>query len=169
MTKKVPLIIFGSATDAVFVYPDFVTALKGNFIGGQMVTAKVAPILNLEKNLKTTSSSTSGSRLPKLIVGEPSGAAFERDVSDATHLSHEPLLRDPYEAKTVEVKKAHIYTLINCNIFMTCLNKEPFYFLGEKVQCSQSWTRCIFNEISASKYHCQLLQWRQNQREAGFC
>jgi len=77
----------------VFLYPDYKTAIVGSFLAGSMVET-------MEGEVKTVSMSG----VPRLEVEvKENDALYTRDISTSTHLSSDPLLRDPYEAKMVDV------------------------------------------------------------------
>ncbi len=98
-TKKVRTIFF-SGTKVVFIYPDFTTALQGQWEKGVMVKSRQVGIKSMTE-IEDTGMMT-------MEVTEPFGPVYERDVSDKKTLSKEPMLRDPYEKEMVEVKQSSI-------------------------------------------------------------
>jgi len=64
-----------------------------------MISARKTALLGLE---------LSQSALPRLIKGKSRGPVFKRDISDGSHMSFTPLMRDPHEERTVEVRKSSI-------------------------------------------------------------
>ncbi len=81
-----------------YLYPDFRTALVGNFTDGVMERAQAA-------RLKTVIDDR-GIKVP--IFSEPEGPAFKREISTYDRVTSEPMLRDPYENAMVEVKSSKV-------------------------------------------------------------
>ena len=90
-----------SEQTSLFVYPDLSTAISGEFqnngilISGREVSIKAA---TYDKN----------SNLLRLQVSEEFGPVFTSDIATDTELSQNPLQRDPYEMKYVEIAKSKI-------------------------------------------------------------
>ena len=90
---------YSSGSDLVFIYPDMKTAFRGSFDSkGQMINTKQVDIVG-QRDLEFGG-------LKELEFSKTFGPVFKSDVSTATHLSSEPLLRDPYEVKMVTVKSS---------------------------------------------------------------
>ncbi len=87
-----------------FIYPDFETVLLGRWDHGTMSEARQ---VRIESVSSSSRDGTSG-LLRRLSFSAPSGPAFRSDVSNRTRLSSDPLLRDPYEEKLVEVRESSI-------------------------------------------------------------
>lgn len=75
----------------VFLYPDLSTALQGNFVAGTMLSAREA-LVDSHRILPDGMMSVS-------VALSPSPEQYTTDPSTDLHLSSQPLLRDPYEAK----------------------------------------------------------------------
>ena len=86
---------------SLFVYPDVSTAISGEFkdngilISGREVSLKAA---TYDKN----------SNLLRLQISEEVGPEFTNDIATDTELSKNPLQRDPYEMKYVDIAKSEI-------------------------------------------------------------
>ena len=90
-----------SEQTSLFVYPDVSTAISGEFenngilISGREVSLKAA---TYDKN----------SNLLRLQISEEVGPEFTNDIATDTELSKNPLQRDPYEMKYVDIAKSEI-------------------------------------------------------------
>ena len=86
---------------SLFVYPDVSTAISGEFenngilISGREVSLKA---VTYDKN----------SNLLRLQISEEVGPEFTNDIATDTELSKNPLQRDPYEMKYVDIAKSEI-------------------------------------------------------------
>lgn len=83
-----------------FIYPDMETALYGKFEKGVMIDAK-------EVRVEDVTFFEDGTA-PRLSFAEATGPSFHFEESNTTHMGAEPLLRDPYEVKTVDVLTSNI-------------------------------------------------------------
>lgn len=81
-----------------YLYPDFRTALVGNFSDGIMETGKVA-------YLKTVIDDK-GIKVP--IFTEPQGTSYTREIATYDLISSTPLVPDPYENQMVHVKASRV-------------------------------------------------------------
>lgn len=85
----------------MFIYPDFSTAIYGKFhSNGVLISGSVkviGGITYLDKAL-----------LMELTILERSGQKVNSDISSDSHLSRNPLVRDPYESKYVDIRKSKI-------------------------------------------------------------
>ena len=92
--------IIHSDTETAYLYPDFKTALIGEFEETTLVRAQATSLAQVveENNLL----------IP--LFHEPSGAGpvYQRDVSTLAHLPSQPLLPDPYESQMVAVRKSSV-------------------------------------------------------------
>ena len=86
---------------SLFVYPDVSTAISGEFenngilISGREVSLKAS---TYDKN----------SNLLRLQISEEVGPEFTNDIATDTELSKNPLQRDPYEMKYVDIARSEI-------------------------------------------------------------
>ena len=91
-----------SGKDVIFIYPDFQTALVGTFEGGVMISAvegEIAGVICLE----------SGILEPRVqIIEDKRDVVYSYDPSSSEQISSQPLLRDPYESKRVEIRSSGI-------------------------------------------------------------
>ena len=81
-----------------FVYPDFCTAILGRFNNGVLVDGVSAVLadVNIKDDIAVAMWSVIGSPLPEMHVTH-----FKSTEEDA---GPQPLVRDPYESRTVEVR-----------------------------------------------------------------
>jgi len=84
-------------TSCLYIYPGNDTFLKGEFVGREMVGAKLATFNDKGHHLDPAS----------YDVMEHS-PTYRRDISTDVIISSEPMLRDPHEEKIVEIRKSTI-------------------------------------------------------------
>jgi len=77
-----------------YLYPDFKTAFVGTFVEGILEEAQEARLRSVVDDR--------GIKIPYFT--EPTGPVYRRDVSNYDHVTIDPLLPDPYESVTVEIK-----------------------------------------------------------------
>ena len=82
-----------SGDNIAFIYPDFKTAFVGVFENGVMISAKAASVEDIEI--------VDGIAEPTLITFASTPVSFCRSTKES--VGNEPLTRDPYESRTVEV------------------------------------------------------------------
>lgn len=99
---------YGDLTRALFtgdsvlyVYPDWATALQGQFVAATMLSA-------VEVTVTQHSLGEDGMMTLSHIHTANTKERFTSDPSTESHLSSSPLLRDPYEAKAVDVRTSSI-------------------------------------------------------------
>jgi histone-lysine N-methyltransferase SETD7 len=81
-----------------YIYPDFKTAFVGTFEAGVLESVQVAFLKSVVDDR--------GIKIP--IFTEATGPMYTREVSDYEHVTSEPLLPDPYESHTIEVKVSKV-------------------------------------------------------------
>ena len=92
-----------SGSDYVFyriayIYPDFRTALVGSFVDGFLEEARPTTLRTVIDDR--------GMKIP--IFNECQDKVYKRDISDYDHVTYDPLLRDPYETKMVDVRQSAV-------------------------------------------------------------
>jgi len=85
----------------VFVYPDWVTALKGQFVAATMLSAVEVTVIQHRLGRDGIMSLSCEESEDRKVI-------YRSDPSTESHLSSTPLLRDPYEAKTVYIQTSSI-------------------------------------------------------------
>jgi len=88
-----------SGNKIAYIYPDFKTALLGTFKDGELVSAQEAEV---------TGTMMDYSCIQVPILSEPKGGTFTREISSSDFMTTTPLLRDPYESRTVEVRQSRV-------------------------------------------------------------
>jgi len=88
-----------SGNKIAYVYPDFKTALVGTFKEGELVSAQEAEL---------TGSLMDYGCIQVPIFSEPKGGSFTREISTFDFVTSTPMLRDPYESRTVEVRPSRV-------------------------------------------------------------
>jgi len=88
--------------DVAYIYPDFKTALVGDFESGTMKCAGKTSLKSYQKDWKTG--------IPKITFGElrTSKCLYNIDESTKWKISSNPLLRDPYEDEMVYVGRSKV-------------------------------------------------------------
>ena len=81
-----------------YIYPDFLTALVGSFTDGFLDEARPT-------TLKTVIDER-GMKIP--IFNKCQDQIYKRDISDYDHVTYDPLLRDPYESKMVDIRTSAV-------------------------------------------------------------
>ena len=85
----------------VFIYPDFSTLIVGEFRdNGILISGNMATIHSITNSKQ--------SWLIKLKINDESGQVIKSDISTDNHFSWNPLTRDPYESKLVDICKSKI-------------------------------------------------------------
>ena len=80
----------------VFIYPDFSTLIVGEFRNnGILISGSVSAIHSITDSKQTWPI--------KLKIKEESGQVIKSDISTDGHFSWNPLTRDPYETKLVDI------------------------------------------------------------------
>ena len=85
--------------DIAYLYPDFKTALLGQFEDGELIQAQA---VTLECVLEED-------RLLIPLFSEPEGPMYTREISELHRMTSTPLLPDPYEQEWVQVKESTVY------------------------------------------------------------
>ncbi|XP_023349009.1 histone-lysine N-methyltransferase SETD7 [Eurytemora carolleeae] len=88
-----------SGTNIAYIYPDFKTALVGNFRDGVLEFGQVSSV-------KKVTTDNLGIKVPQFI--EPEGRLYRREISTYDFVTSTPTLPDPYESKMVEVRKSRV-------------------------------------------------------------
>ena len=85
----------------MFIYPDFSTVIYGQFQdNGVLISGRQVALRDM--------SYFGNSMLITLQVSDEFGPTFVRDIAKFSLLSKNPLLRDPYESKFVDIKTSKI-------------------------------------------------------------
>lgn len=94
--------VINSSTDpfsrVAYLYPDLKTALVGTFSDGIMDYAQVAYLKSVIED--------KGIKIP--IFTEPDGRLHKREIATTKFVTSNPLLRDPYESRTVECRASRV-------------------------------------------------------------
>jgi len=101
--------ILANGHGCVYLYPDLVTGLVGDWVGGRMVNTRQAELVDLDM-------STTVIRLVMEIVGDE---IYSEDISTSTKISIQPLLEDPFERKTIYVAESS-YQSAGEGLFLRC-------------------------------------------------
>jgi len=88
-----------SGSKLAYIYPDFKTALFGTFKDGELVSAQEAEV---------TGSTVDYGCIQVPVFSEPSGESYIREVSGFDFVTNSPMLRDPYEKRTVKVELSRV-------------------------------------------------------------
>ena len=123
-----------------YVYPDFKTALLGTFQEGQLVSAQEAEL---------TGSLLDYGCIQVPIFSDPKGGSYTREISTFDFVTSAPMLRDPYESRTVEVRQSRWKT------------KDLRSVLILDLQGSRCWRRPFLPVCSFTKHSPCILQWDQ--------
>ena len=135
-------IVVTADEESAFIYPDCKTALIGNFDGTVLVSAKVTSLVEVvEEN-----------RLLVPLFADPKGPEiYTRDIADFDHVTSQPLLPDPYESQTVEVRPStvpgandglfskHNVSAGTILAFYNGIRREP-----KKTYDEPDWTICAY-------------------------
>ena len=84
--------------DIAFVYPDFRTAIKGQFVGG---------VLECGQECRVISSRQLGGVIVP-IFSQVHGPDFQYDLASTVRVCSQPLLQDPWEKNMVEVRPSKL-------------------------------------------------------------
>lgn len=87
-----------SGIRVAYIYPDFQTALVGNYSNGILDFAQVA-------HLKAVIDDK-GIKIP--LFTEPNGRLYKREIATYDHVTSDPHLQDPYESKMVEIRSSRV-------------------------------------------------------------
>lgn len=127
----------------MFIYPDMKTAFRGSFDSkGRMINAKQVDIVAQRE--------VEFGGLKELDFSKTFGPVFKSDVSTSNHLSSEPMLRDPYEVKTVTVKSSSLPKAGDGVFVTTDVDKDTVvsYFNGVRVSKNDVFSWNPFRKTS---------------------
>eukprot|EP00092_Neocalanus_flemingeri_P021710 GFUD01023548.1.p1 GENE.GFUD01023548.1~~GFUD01023548.1.p1 ORF type:complete len:461 (+),score=107.13 GFUD01023548.1:170-1552(+) len=88
-----------SGPDIAYIYPDFKTALVGQFEDGIMISAQQCSVINVITEMES---------ILAVTFSEPKGTIFKREVSGNDNITSMPNLKDPYETNTIQVRKSSV-------------------------------------------------------------
>lgn len=120
----------------VFLYPDWRSGYFGDFQeNGLMIKGQETSVVNIVHD--------EDSYLPRLSTSDPSGPVLSKDESSKTHFINNPLRRDPYELRMVEIRNSTIKNAGH-GLFITKaekVNTVVAYFNGIRLEPSamNSW------------------------------
>jgi len=82
-----------------YIYPDFLTALVGVFEKGELIKAQEAEVQSIIDGEQ-------GVKIP--VFGRPKGPFHCREIGTFDKICTDMTLKDPYESKTIEIKRSNI-------------------------------------------------------------
>ena len=126
-----------------YLYPDFKTAIVGNFTDAILDHGKVAVLKTVIEDR--------GIKVP--IFTEPGGPDFIREIATYDLLSSTPLLPDPYESQMVEVRQSRVPG--SGDGLFAKLKVEPntilAFYNGKRIK-PMSWEDQDFNDWNKNAY-----------------
>ena len=152
-----------------YIYPDYTTALVGEFIDGVMVTAQETVVADVTED-------AAGIKQP--ILGTPEGHVHVRQVRSLdSELFLDPTTRDPYESKLVELCISDIPGA-NEGLFTKCMiemNTVVAFYNGSPVRAEDfdpdTWDSNsfkIFDPANAPRRTIDIPPWAQVRGTSNF-
>ena len=87
--------------DIAFIYPDFRTAIRGKFVDGEMISGRECRVIS------SVISDDGGFIIP-IFSDFVNDVIYNYDPATHLSISRDPLLRDPWEATMVEVRRSDL-------------------------------------------------------------
>jgi len=88
-----------SGPNLAYIYPDFTTALVGEFVDGDMVSAQHCTV---------TGNILESGCIMAPTFSERKGLVFKREISNNNFVTLSPTLKDPYETNTIKVRSSKV-------------------------------------------------------------
>ena len=104
MFEQLISITFYSQKDVIFIYPNFYHGIKGQFSPkGLLIAGRRGTIIGEKDSIESP-----GLKAIQFEIDEPESPLINADLATKVHLNSKPLVRDPYEATVVDVRKSTI-------------------------------------------------------------
>ena len=88
-----------SGPDIAYIYPDFRTALVGDFVAG---------VLSCGQHCSLIGATVESGCLMAPVFSEKKGQIFKREISTDIFVTLSPTLQDPYETNTIKVRASKV-------------------------------------------------------------